>query len=137
MTADEFTARQSTLGLTNRLLADKLNCDEGSVSKWKRGQTTIPEYIAGYLDLLVYVHQNALQVTFTLGELIALSDRAQKRGMTVNAYLVDLVRQDISTAHSTFISYLPDTTASLKVAQDPPHSAPPHKPALNKPADDV
>lgn len=137
MTADEFSARQSTLGLTNRLLADKLNCDEGSVSKWKRGQTTIPEYIAGYLDLLVYVHQNALQVTFTLGELIALSDRAQKRGMTVNAYLVDLVRQDITAPHTTPISYLADTTASLRVAEEPPPAAPPHKPSLNKPAEDV
>lgn len=134
MTADEFTARQSTLGLTNRQLSEKLNCDEGSVSKWKRGQTSIPDYIAGYLDLLVYVHQNAVQVTFTLGELIALSDRAQKRGMTVNAYLADLVRQDIAAANTIPISYTaePEPAPALRVAEKPTA----YKATLNKPAKD-
>ena len=101
MTTAQFTAKQEILGLTNRQLAEKLNCDEGSLSRWKRGLTAIPEYIAGYLDLLVYVHQNAIELTFTIAELGAMSQRASHLGMTVNQYLVYLVRQDIKSTSYT------------------------------------
>lgn len=153
MTAARFSSQQLTLGLTNRQLADKLNCDEGSVSKWKRRQTTIPEYIAGYLDLLVYVHQNEVEVTFTLGELMALSARAHSLGLSVNEYLVDLVRADIASStpppdqvpdQSPDGASVPvDYTAigseflTMKAAEESkPYKTkrPAHKPTLNNPA---
>ena len=118
MTTDEFAAKQASLGLTNRQLAEKLNCDEGSLSRWKRGITAIPDYIAGYLDLLVYVHQNAIELTFTLGELSALSARANQLGMTVNQYLVYLVRKDIkSVSYTTDAKQAEAAAPAKKVAE--------------------
>lgn len=117
MTTDQFAAQQVILGLTNRQLAEKLNCDEGSLSRWKRGITVIPDYIAGYLDLLVYVHQNAIELTFTLGELSALSARANQLGMTVNQYLVYLVRQDIKTVSYTTDAKQAESAPAKKVAE--------------------
>lgn len=132
MTTDQFAARQIILGLTNRQLAEKLNCDEGSLSRWKRGITAIPDYIAGYLDLLVYVHQNAIELTFTLGELSALSARANQLGMTVNQYLVYLVRQDIKSVSYTADAKQAEAAPAKKVAEGiiykgPQSLAKPHK----------
>lgn len=118
MTNEEFVSHQATLGLNNRQLAERIGADEGSVSKWRKN-AAIPEYIAGYIELLVAVHLKQLQLALTLGETLALSAKAEKAGMSVADYLVSLIRADVSEQRRT---YAPAALSSSRLNEPPPES---------------
>lgn len=94
MTNAIFIKHQETLGLTNRQLAEKIGADEGSISQWRKSRK-IPDYIAGYLDLLVAVHINKITLPLSLGEVSALSKKADEAGCSIPDYIMRLILADI------------------------------------------
>lgn len=134
MTNEEFIHRQDTLRLNNRQLADKLGANEGSVSRWRKDMP-IPDYIAGYLDLLVAVYQNNIELTLSLGEILSASNRAQSAGLSFAEYVLKLIRNDLVKSTSADYRNIP-ATASSRLNEDPPPvpKTPPSKGAKSKPA---
>lgn len=124
MTNETFIQHQETLGLNNRQLAEKLGANEGSVSKWRKDMP-IPDYIAGYLELLVTVYQNAIPLTLTLGQILHLSKRAEAARLSFADYIIRLIRADLA-APVTDYSRL-SSPASSRLNDDEPGEAPSSK----------
>src|SRR5689334_1181071 len=95
MTNKTFVQHQTTLGLNNRQLADRLRANEGSVSRWRKDMP-IPDYIAGFMEALVEIHQVNADLLLTLGEVVRASRLAHKAGLQFSEYIAGLVRKDIA-----------------------------------------
>ena len=139
MTNEEFRDFQDNkLKMSGRELAKALCVTPSSISHW-RDDRPIPDYIIQLLTYIRAEQTSQLRLPLSMQEILGLSRAADRRGITVEALLLELIRGMVAPAEAstTPISYLADTTAPLRVAEEPPHAAPPHKPSLNKPAEDV
>jgi DNA-binding transcriptional regulator YiaG len=59
MTADEFAAKRSHLGLSQSELAERLGVHVRTIGKWERGERGIPEPVARLLATIRPVQRKA------------------------------------------------------------------------------
>lgn len=52
MTAEEFRATLKSLGLRQRVLAERLGVEASTVNRWATGKAPVPQYAAYVLELI-------------------------------------------------------------------------------------
>jgi transcriptional regulator with XRE-family HTH domain len=93
MTHTEFVRIQDEiLKLTGREMAAKLGVAPPAISRWRDGSREIPDYIVHFLRYLEAEATGRLQIPLSLEEMIALSRAAEKRGITVESLLIQMIR---------------------------------------------
>lgn len=105
MKNDRLAKLKAARGLSNRGLAELLRTDESSISKWLKGKT-IPDYISLLIEFLIREHDGDLEFPIKLSDIVALSRTAAKRGVTVEEYLIELIRKDNASNTGSRIDYL-------------------------------
>ncbi len=140
MTPAEFRHFQDNiLEMSGKDLAKRLGVAPPAISRW-RDDRKVPAYIVKLLDFLRAEKAAEIKLPMPLAYLVGLSRAAERRGTTVEALLIEIIRglaEEPIPAPLKSVTYTGDTGPSLRVAEEPPHAAPPHKPSLNKPAEDV
>lgn len=139
MTPAEFRHFQDNiLEMSGKDLAKRLGVAPPAISRW-RDDREVPTYIIKLLDFLRAEKAAEIKLPMPLSYLVGLSRAAERRGTTVEALLLEIIRglaeEPIPNALKT-VTYTREPGQSLRVAEDPPHAAPPHKPLLNQPAED-
>lgn len=142
--------QDDVLKLSGKDFAALLQVDPASISKWRTENREIPSYIASLVQFRALEAEGNLQIPISLTDLIGLSRAAERRGITVEALLLQLIRGiiDVPVLAPKQKDYKPEVLdgppparASLKAAEEP--SSPPiptkrksvsYKPTLNKPA---
>lgn len=136
MTNEQFRDFQDNkLEMSGRELAKALCVTPSSISHW-RDDRPIPDYIVQLLTYIRAEKTSQMRLPLSMQEIIGLSRAADRRGITVESLLLELIRSMVeSPAEGTApITYTPapEPSPALKVAEKPTA----YKAVLNKPAKD-
>jgi hypothetical protein len=136
MTNEQFRDFQDNkLEMSGRELAKALCVTPSSISHW-RDDRPIPDYIVQLLTYIRAEKTSQMRLPLSMQEIIGLSRAADRRGITVEALLLELIRSMVEAPAegTTPISYTadPDPVPALRVAEKPTA----YKATLNKPSKD-
>lgn len=141
MTNEEFKKCQDKkLEMSGRELAKRLGVTPSSISHWREDRE-VPPYIVKLLEFLCAEKDQKLLLPLSLDQLFGLSRAADRRGLTVQDLLLEVIRglaeEPISSPLKTvnYATDLPDGTPAqepLKVASTIAHYivAPPAVPPI-------
>lgn len=86
------------LKLNSRKLAALIGANESTISGYRSGAREIPEYIAKSMETQADLSLGKMELPISLADLIHLSRRAEAAGLSVEDYLVHLIRKDGAAA---------------------------------------
>jgi len=133
MTNEQFRDFQDNkLEMSGRELAKALCVTPSSISHW-RDDRPIPDYIVQLLTYIRAEKTSQMRLPLSMQEIIGLSRAADRRGITVEALLLELIRSMVEAPAegTTPISYTaaPEPGPALKVASKIAHYQVKIKPA--------
>jgi len=131
MNVEEFIDIQDNiLRMKGKELADLLGAEPSSISGYRNGVRAIPEYIAKALRLHAEIKGGQLELPLTLNELFALNNAAAAKGLSLEAYIVRILRAGLPSAtpvNPVRPLYVPADIASSRLNEDPADPDAPRK----------
>lgn len=125
--------QDETLKLNSRKLAALIGANESTISGYRSGAREIPEYIAKSMETQYFLATKDMKLPISLEDLIHLSRRAEAAGISVEDYLIRLIRQDGAAAAASkpvpIPLYSPEIASSRLNEDEPPLDEPRKQPA--------
>lgn len=99
MTKEEFIYLQDhVLDVKGKELAALIGAEPSSISGYRTGVRVIPDYIAKAVQTHAAIKIGKIKLPLEIGELLALSQRAESLNLTPEGYILSLLRGQIPAA---------------------------------------